>query len=99
MYVKLSTKDAQCYHGNSIDREHCAKYLHKMSTATTCTGAGLHPGCCEGNCTVNYDGGRCYCDKMCREQGDCCTDVDLTSQCETPACTLTISKYTMYNTL
>ena len=59
----------------------------------TCAGAGLDPGCCEGNCTVALDDSEddfCYCDNTCKEQGDCCSDVNQTRQCN--QCTMTIGK-------
>lgn len=62
-----------------------------MNIASTCSEAGLDPGCCEGNCTVQLgDDEACYCDEQCHDQGDCCEDVDQTKQCN--RCTLTIGK-------
>lgn len=62
-----------------------------LIAASNCAEAGLDPGCCDGNCTVQLGSDEaCYCDERCRSQGDCCEDVDQTKQCN--KCTLTIGK-------
>ena len=76
-------------------------WLHKsnimwwyQNLATTCSEAGLDPGCCEGNCTVDSGNEVCYCDEKCHDKGDCCEDVDQTKDCN-KKCTLTIGKCTI----
>ena len=83
-YVSNFNTACTCMHA-------CVMNCAYISSARTCTEAGLDAGCCEGNCTVYRDDADvCYCDKDCSEQGDCCDDVDQQKQCPPSECTLTI---------
>ena len=53
---------------------------------TTCTGAGLSPGCCSlpGYYSCYVPEGNCYCDNICHIFNDCCHDVLYDTQCSAP---------------
>ena len=42
---------------------------------TTCSEAGLSPGCCMSGCVVVLPDANCYCDFICIHFNDCCEDV------------------------
>ncbi len=45
---------------------------------TNCTTAGHTNGCCDGgDCSVMLpNGGICYCDQNCHDDGECCDDIE-----------------------
>ena len=55
---------------------HTHSYVLDKPIIGSCVAQGFNGCCTEGSCSVSAGGSTCYCDQVCHNFGDCCSDIE-----------------------